>query len=111
MRKIAGVLLGCLLVAGCAQQWEADLRFKVAQIEDYQIAPSEPKTKRAIVELVDKLPEDVITPFERFSRTIDHFPAGIAVGDQLICHVTQSTPAGIQTNPVGQGEISNCRTA
>lgn len=99
------------MVAGCAQHWEADLKFEVDQIEDYQIAPTAPKTKRATLELVDKLPEDVITPFERFSRTIDHFPPDIAVGDQLICHVSQSASAGIQTNPVGQGEISNCRRA
>lgn len=112
MRKVVAVLLGCLVLAGCASDWQGEVRLKVTRIYDQQTLPGDPVEKTASLDLVGSMPKDA--PDDRnFSGTgveLKEIEGEVKVGDEVICTAKQHQPAGIQTNMI-ETELSGCKKA
>lgn len=112
MRKFVVVLLSCLALAGCASDWESELRFKVAKIEDYKISPNAPGEKRVDLQLVGDMPQDALERgyFKGTSLPPADISGEVKVGDEVVCTAKQHTIGALQTNTI-QTEISGCKKA
>lgn len=85
MRRLAPVLVGCLLLTGCASSWQEQLRYKVVEIDN-----STP-TEMLKLELVGDVPKDVLwqdglTPQY---KVLSNISGGAAVGDEVVCTAKQ----------------------
>jgi hypothetical protein len=111
MRKIVAVLLGCLAVAGCASSWQAELRFKITKIEDYQFSQNSPVEKRANLELVGSMPSDALEKnYDGGTAALTEISGEVKVGDEVICTARQEKDGPIQTNSMVT-RLSGCKKA
>lgn len=112
MRKIAAVLFGCLVVAGCASSWQADLKFKVTEIDDYQFSQNSPVEKRLRLELVGSIPDDALSKenWSGFAVSRTEVSGEVGVGDELICTARQEKDGPIQTGTMST-RLSGCKKA
>ncbi|ANZ37339.1 hypothetical protein BBK82_16005 [Lentzea guizhouensis] len=107
MRKLAAVLAGCLLLAGCGgSSWEGQLRYKIASIDK-----STP-TEFFQLELVGDAPEgllwqDGLTPKFLVPGNVS---GDAAVGDEVVCTGTQKKGSPFASWEKGT-ELSGCRKA
>jgi hypothetical protein len=86
MRKIVGVLVGCLVLSGCAgaAKWEQDVRFKIVKV--YEVgAEHDRKYDTLRLELVGDVPEDVLEP-----DTVTRRPASGGRSPARCARVTRS---------------------
>jgi len=85
MRKLTAVLLGCLLLTGCAASSEHELRYKISGIDN-----SSP-TEYLKLDLVDDAPKGALDPKAlahqlAYEREIS---GGAVVGDEVVCTVSR----------------------
>ncbi|MEV6712344.1 hypothetical protein AB0M48_09895 [Lentzea sp. NPDC051208] len=84
MRKLAAVVLGCLLLAGCAASWQQELRYKI--VSSHNTSSSE----FFDLELVGEVPGGSLKPEDLKSTPLLTSQAGGAqVGDEVLCSVEQ----------------------
>jgi hypothetical protein len=85
MRKITAVLLGCLVLAGCAANWDQELRYKIASVDN-----STP-TEFFDLELVGDPPKGALDPADLAKESVMplQVSGGAAVGDEVLCQVEQ----------------------
>lgn len=112
MRKITAALLGCLVLAGCASSWQAELRFKVTEIYDYQFSQNSPVEKRLSLELVDSIPDDALSKenWYGFAVSPTEVSGEVGVGDEVICTARQEKDGPIQTGTM-KTRLSGCKKA
>lgn len=113
MRKLAAALLGCLALAGCASDWQAEATYKVTKVYDYKMSASSDPVKKVQLELVGSAPSDVLAKNSLSPQTVTLSDIGggsVDVGDQVTCTAKQHSRGATQTNPV-QTELSGCRKA
>ncbi|PWK90395.1 hypothetical protein C8D88_101411 [Lentzea atacamensis] len=113
MRRITAALLGCLVLAGCASSWQADLKFKVTEINDYQFSQDSPVEKKARLELVGSIPDDALSKenWDGFGVALAEVSGGeVKVGDELTCTARQEKDGPIQTGTM-QTRLSGCKKA
>ena len=112
MRKIAAALLGCLALAGCASSWQAELKFKVSEIRDYQFSQNSPVEKRLSLDLVDSIPGDALSKenWYGFAVAQTEVSGEVGVGDEVICTARQEKDGPIQTNSI-ETRLSGCKKA
>ena len=84
MRKLAAVVLGCLLLAGCAASWQQELRYKI--VSSHNTSSSE----FFDLELVGDAPTSSLDLEQLKSHSLLTVQAkGAQVGDELLCAVEQ----------------------
>jgi co-chaperonin GroES (HSP10) len=111
MRKLVTLLAIVLLLAGCARQWEGDLKFKVTRIG----TPSEstvgnPVPARVSLDLDQDEPNSVTALGKQHVADLDQFPSDVKVGDQVVCKVKQSDENGFDGGNV-KVVIGPCKRA
>lgn len=112
MRKIVVALLGCLALAGCASDWQADLRFKVSELEEKKAHPDQPGTMWVHLDLIGEMPKDALER-KNFNGTIvlqEKVSGDVKVGDEVICTAKQHTMGAVQANSI-ETELSGCKKA
>lgn len=102
MRKLAAVLLGCLLLTGCAASWQAqEVRYKIVSIDN-----STP-TEMFRLELVGDAPKGALEPEKLKRKSMQTSEVeGAQVGDELLCAVEQKKRSAIEDSNV----ITNLKT-
>ncbi|MDX3657469.1 hypothetical protein PV646_09160 [Streptomyces sp. ID05-26A] len=84
MRKLAAVLLGCLLLTGCAASWQQELRYKIISFDN-----STP-TEFFDLELVGDAPKGSLEPEMLKKKSMQASKVeGARVGDEVVCQVEQ----------------------
>ena len=113
MRKIVLIVTGCLALTGCAGTWEAEVRLKVTEIENYQPLPEKyPAEVRAWLDLVGELPDDAYERQQFSGGIVDvtEIDGDVSVGDEVLCLAKQRTIGAFQTNSIST-ELFQCRKA
>lgn len=113
MRKIVLILAGCLALTGCAGDWEAEVRFKVAALEESQVVPGSAPEPRVVLELIGNLPGGATEERKHYSKDWVHpgeIDGDVKVGDEVICLAKQRSIGVLQTNSI-QTELFQCRKA
>ncbi len=129
MLRLAAVLLGCLLVAGCASDWQEQVTYQVVEVYDYKMAPnSEPEKrvrlklsgeapssepeKRVRLKLSGEAPSGVLSKDSLASQNVAlaDVSGDVVTGDTVTCTAKQHTAGALQTNQV-KTELSGCRKA
>ena len=107
MRKIIAVPLGCLLLTGCAANWQADeVRYKIVSTDNGM------RTDMFQLELIGDAPKGALEP----SRLTPHsvFPSdisgGAAIGDEVLCLVEQKKGSAIEDSNVVTN-VKSCKKA
>ncbi|MDX8049121.1 hypothetical protein SK571_06995 [Lentzea sp. BCCO 10_0798] len=84
MRKLAAVLLGCLLLTGCAASWQQELPYKIIAVDN-----STP-TEFFDLELVGDAPNGSLEPEKLKRKSMQTSEVeGARVGDVLLCVAEQ----------------------
>ncbi|MCP2248546.1 hypothetical protein [Lentzea aerocolonigenes] len=113
MRKIVLVLVGCLALAGCSGTWEAEIRLKVAKIDEDDAVPTYlPPRARVWLDRVGELQESAYDR-DNFTGTVvepAEIDGEVAVGDEVTCLAKQRSIGILQTNSI-QTELFQCRKA
>jgi hypothetical protein len=112
MRKITAVLLGCLVVAGCASSWQDELKFKVTEVYDYKFSQNSPVEKRAKLELVGSMPSGALEKnYDGGTAALSEISGGeVKAGDEVTCTARQEKDGPIQTNSMVT-KLSGCKKA
>ena len=111
MRKIV-LLAACLVLTGCAGDWEAEVRLKVVKIEEYQSLETLPPEQRIELDPIGELPEDAFERDNYYGATKNpaEIDGDVKVGDEVTCLAKQRTIGAFQTNSI-QTELFQCRKA
>ncbi|HUQ59008.1 hypothetical protein [Lentzea sp.] len=113
MRALTAVLLGCLLVAGCASDWQEQVTYEVVEVYDYKMAPSSEPEKRVRLKLSGEAPSGVLSKDSLASAAValaDISGGDVVAGDSVTCTAKQHTSGASQTNGI-KTELSGCRKA
>ncbi len=112
MRKPAAALLGCLVLTGCASDWQQEVTYKVIEVYDYKMSVSSDVVKKVRLELVGSVPSGVLAKDSLSPQTVDlsEISGSVEVDDQVTCTAKQHSRGATQTNPV-QTELSGCKKA
>ncbi|WP_086665557.1 hypothetical protein [Lentzea kentuckyensis] len=113
MRKIVLILLGCLVLAGCAGTWEAEIRLKVTKIEENDVGLDYlPPDVQVWLDPVGDLPEDAYDRDNFIGKIMEpaEIDGDVKVGDEVTCLAKQRTIGALQTNSI-QTELFQCRKA
>lgn len=103
MRKIVGLLVGCLVLSGCAgaAKWERDIRFKIVKV--YEVgAEHDRKYDTLRMELVGDVPEDVLEPdtVTPQARKRWEITGEVREGDEVLCNARQTSDGYTQANVI-----------
>ncbi|XVS64226.1 hypothetical protein ACQPYE_39290 [Actinosynnema sp. CA-299493] len=106
---LATLAVGTLLV-GCGAEWEEEVRFKVTRItEATEVTPNRTLPARAVLELDQEDPGAIVS-IPSAGADLDQFPAGVEVGDAVICKVRQVEDNNLDgVEP--KTEVGPCRQA
>jgi hypothetical protein len=107
MRKLAAVLLGCLLLTGCAANWQAqEVRYKIVSLDN-----STP-TEMVELELVGDAPKGALDSGELspLFNTANEITGGAGVGDEVLCLVEQEKGNAFGNSNVVT-HVKTCRKA
>lgn len=106
MRKLAAVVLGCLLLTGCAANWQGEqVRYKIVSTQ--QVSSSEYFN----LELVGDAPDGALDPGQLKTRLLTTSrAAGAAVGDELLCVVDQRKGSAVGDSNVVT-DLTSCKKA
>ncbi|KOV75502.1 hypothetical protein [Nocardia sp. NRRL S-836] len=112
MRGTVAALLGCLVLTGCASDWQAEVTYEVTKVYDYKMSAGSDPVKRAQLELSGSAPSGVLAKDSLSPQTVDlaDISGSAEVGDKVTCTAKQHSRGATQTNPV-QTELSGCRKA
>ncbi|GGN05000.1 hypothetical protein GCM10011609_50320 [Lentzea pudingi] len=112
MRRIAAVLVTCLVLTGCAGDWQSEVRLKVSKVEEQPAQPTYAGRTEVWLDLVGELPDDAFDR-ENFTGRIveaEEVDGDVEVGDEVVCIAKQRTIGALQTNTV-QTDLLRCRKA
>jgi outer membrane murein-binding lipoprotein Lpp len=107
MRKLAAVVVGCLMLAGCAASWQGDeVRYRIKALDN-----STP-TEYFDLELVGSAPKGALdaTDLARKSVRPSEVSGGAAVGDEVLCLVEQKKGSAIGDSHV-VSLVKSCKKA
>jgi hypothetical protein len=106
MRKITAVLLGCLVLTGCAANWDQELRYKIVSVD--RSTPSE----FFELELVGDAPKGALKPDGLTRRSVMplQVSGGAAVGDEVLCVVEQKKGSAFEDSNVVTN-VKSCKKA
>ncbi|MFD9706412.1 hypothetical protein [Lentzea sp. NPDC059081] len=112
MRKLAAALLGCLVLAGCASDWEDQVTYQVVEVYDYKMAPSSEPEKRVRLKLSGEAPSGVLSKDSLASAgvALADISGDVAAGDSVTCTAKQHSSGATQTNGI-KTELSGCKKA
>ncbi|MFD4674583.1 hypothetical protein ACFWNN_33010 [Lentzea sp. NPDC058450] len=110
--KIAAALAACLLLTGCAGDWQAEVRLKVAAIEDKPAQPTYPGSTNVWLDPVGALPDDAYDHENYHGGILDieEIDGDVRVGDEVVCTAKQRTIGALQTNTI-RTELFRCKKA
>ncbi|GAA1345058.1 hypothetical protein [Saccharothrix algeriensis] len=103
--KAVPVLLavGALLVGCGGDEWSGEVRFQVTRLNPASGA----QPAYANLEIDQEEPKS-IEPVSTRIADLDRLPAGVAVGDAVVCRVRQSDESGFDQRGV-RTEVDSCR--
>ncbi|WP_394615016.1 hypothetical protein JNUCC0626_35060 [Lentzea sp. JNUCC 0626] len=106
MRKLATVVLGCLLLTGCAANWQApEVRYKIVSQE------KQSSSEFFNLELVGDAPSGALEPSQLKTKVLSTDRAeGAQVGDELLCVIEQKKGSAIGDSNVNTRLLS-CKKA
>lgn len=106
MRKLTAVLLACLVLTGCAANWDEELRYKIVSVDN-----STP-TAFFELELVGGPPKGALNPDGLAQRPVtpSKVSGGAAVGDEVLCVVGQKKGGAFADSNVVT-TIESCKKA
>ncbi|MFS8098225.1 hypothetical protein LFM09_13890 [Lentzea alba] len=107
MRKVAAVLLGCLVLTGCGASWKGDeVRYKIVSVDN-----STP-TEMFKIELVGADPKGILDRHSLTPRfqTPGDISGGAAVGDEILCTARQEKGSAFGNSKV-KTYLSECKKA
>jgi hypothetical protein len=106
MRKLAMVVLGCLLLTGCAANWESEeVRYKVVSQEKQSV------TEYFNLELVGDAPKGALDPDQLKRKIVSTDRAeGARVGDEVLCQIRQKKGSAFEDSNVSTS-LLGCRKA
>ncbi|SFR18512.1 hypothetical protein SAMN04488564_104834 [Lentzea waywayandensis] len=106
MRKLAIAVLACLLLTGCAANWQAqEVRYKIVSQE------SQSSSEFFKLELVGDAPKGALKPEDLKNRSLLTFRAeGAQVGDELLCVVEQKKGSAVGDSNVVTS-LQSCKKA
>ncbi|RDI29818.1 hypothetical protein [Lentzea flaviverrucosa] len=105
MGKLAAVLLGCLLLTGCAANWQQDLRYKILSVNN------KTPTEYFDLELVGDAPKGSLEPGKLKSQLMQtNLIKGAEVGDEVLCSVEQEKGNAFGNSNVVT-HLKNCKKA
>jgi hypothetical protein len=105
--------MASLALAGCAGTWEDEVRFKVTELDEYQMCSSCAPEPRVRMELMGQLPGGDSYARTQYSKDSVHpgeIDGEVKVGDEVTCLAKQRTIGAFQTNSI-QTELFQCRKA
>ncbi|MDX8144441.1 hypothetical protein SK854_20150 [Lentzea sp. BCCO 10_0061] len=106
MRKLTAVLLGCLVLTGCAANWQApEVKYKIASVNNKS------PTEFFVLELVGDAPKGALEPAQlngKFMQT--YLIEGAEVGDEVLCQVEQEKGNAFGNSNVVT-HLKNCKKA
>ncbi|WP_394615018.1 hypothetical protein JNUCC0626_35070 [Lentzea sp. JNUCC 0626] len=108
--KIVAALAVCLLLTGCAGDWQAEIKLKVSMIEEKPPQPIYAGSTDVWLDPVEALPDDAYD-HENFHGGIldlEQIDGDVRVGDEVICLAKQRTIGALQTNTI-RTELFRCR--
>jgi hypothetical protein len=91
--KALGLLLACLVLAGCSS-WEGDVRFTVVRIDPGYESTGRTMPARVVMDLDGEAPKSARVASPE-GADIDQFPADIKVGDKVLCAVKTADDNGL----------------
>jgi hypothetical protein len=97
MRKLAVVVIGCLVLAGCAASWQGDeIRYRIKFLDT-----SSP-TEFYDLELVGAAPKGALDAQDLARKSVqpNQVSGGAAVGDEVLCLVEQKKGSAIEDSNV-----------
>ncbi|MGI5504124.1 hypothetical protein [Lentzea sp. CA-135723] len=105
MRKLAAVVLGCLLLSGCSASWQQELRYKIVSTHNSS------SSEFFDLELVGEVPDGALEPAKLKSTPLLTYQAKDAqVGDELLCAVEQEKGNAFGNSNVVT-HVTNCKKA
>jgi hypothetical protein len=107
MRKLAAVLLGCLLLTGCAATWQGDeVRYKVVSVDNSTLG------EMFDLELVGSAPKGALDAGKLTPHAVlpSNISGGAAVGDEVLCVVEQKKGGAFEDSNVVTN-IKSCKKA
>jgi hypothetical protein len=107
MRRLAGALLGCLLLTGCAGSWQGDdVRYKIVSTDNSM------GSDMFQLELVGDAPKGALEPGRLTPHSV--FPSdisgGAAVGGEVLCVVEQKKGSAVGDSNVVTN-VKSCKKA
>jgi hypothetical protein len=107
MRKLAVVVVGCLVLAGCAASWQGDeVRYRIKAVDN-----STP-TEYFDLELVGAAPKGALDAADlarNFARPAQ-VSGGATVGDEVLCVIEQKKGSAIEDSNVVTS-VKSCKKA
>ncbi|MEU3646661.1 hypothetical protein AB0E59_25000 [Lentzea sp. NPDC034063] len=105
MRKLAVAVLGCLLLTGCAANWQQEVRYKIVSVDN------DTPTEYFRLELVGDAPKGALEP----EQLKWHFESTAAIkdaqiGDEVLCAVDQEKGNAFGNSNVVT-HLKNCKKA
>ncbi|SFR18520.1 hypothetical protein SAMN04488564_104836 [Lentzea waywayandensis] len=113
MRKIAVIVLAsCLVLTGCAGDWQAEVRLKVTKIEEEPAQPTFPGRTDVWLDPIGELPDGAFDRENFVGKIVqpEEIDGDVKAGDEVVCIAKQRTVGALQTNTV-QTELFRCRRA
>lgn len=105
MRKLAAVLLGCLLLTGCAANWQQELRYKILSVDN------KTPTEYFDLELVGDAPKGSLEPGKLKRQLMQtSLIEGAEVGEEVLCKVEQEKGNAFGNSNVVT-HLTGCRKA
>ncbi|MFJ8960481.1 hypothetical protein ACIRG5_13945 [Lentzea sp. NPDC102401] len=105
MRKLAVAVLGCLLLTGCAANWQQEVRYKIVSVDN------DTPTEYFRLELVGDAPKGALEPEQlkwHFMQTTEI--KGGQIGDEVLCAVDQEKGNAFGNSNVVT-HLKNCKKA
>jgi hypothetical protein len=107
MRKFAAVVVGCLVLTGCAASWQGDeVRYRIKALDN-----STP-TEYFDLELVGSAPKGALDASDLARKSVQpvDVTGGAAVGDEVLCLVEQKKGSAIEDSNVVTS-VKSCKKA
>jgi hypothetical protein len=107
MRKFAAVVVGCLMLTGCAASWQGDeVHYRIKAVDNTT------PTEYFDLELVGDAPKGALdaTDLVRKSVRPSEVSGGAAVGDEVLCLVEQKKGSAIGDSNVVTS-VKSCKKA
>ena len=104
---LAVVAVGAV-VTGCARSWDGDLRFEVVAFHDGYESMGRVQGSYANIKMAQDHPDAMVENVTMQAVDRDQLPAGIRIGEQVVCAVRQYDKSGFDQEGV-RTDVDRCR--